>query len=613
MNVLGVFGATDVVHPAACLLRDGQLIAFAEEERFARVKQACGLFPSRSIAWCLREGGLSLSDVDTMAFPWDANVNWFRMPLSMARSFIGSRFSKAPEKRAPVPGRPSMGSAAISGLQTLLHLHPWNLQERLILALREAGFVRDAIPRLRFYRHHLCHAATAFYCSGFDEAAVLIFDGHGEERTVSIYHGEGRSLRDVRHVGLPHSLGWFYSAATEYLGWDANEGEVKLMGLAPYGGPEPAIRAFVEQFLQLTDEGIRIDPDCMFYGRRSYGRFFGDKLVERLGPPRSPDEEITQRHRDIAYAVQQRLEEAALHLARLALRETGSRNLCVAGGVALNCKMTGTLHRARIAERLFVQPLSYDAGGALGAAMLAAEEAGDDCRFTMNHVQVGPEYDDGAIEAVLRRNGLPYRHCTDIADEVAALIADGKVVGWFQGRMEAGPRALGGRSILADPRHAAMSDVVNDKVKFRERWRPFALSILAEHAADYLVDPVDSPFMVMAFEVIPERREQIAAALHAGDYTTRPHTVRRDVNPLFWNVIEAFRRRTGVPGVLNTSLNVKGEAIVCTPTDAVRCFYGTGMDALAIGTFLLEKPGAHGAGLDRVTTELLAVSHRQSS
>jgi carbamoyltransferase len=264
----------------------------------------------------------------------------------------------------------------------------------------------------------------------------------------------------------------------------------------------------VEEFLQLTPDGVRIDPDCIFYGRRSYGRFFGDKLVDRLGPPRAPHEELTQRHRDIAFAVQQRLEEAALHLARIALRDTGSRNLCVAGGVALNCKMTGALHRAGIAERLFVQPLSYDAGAALGAAMLEANDAGDDCRFTMEHLQYGPEYDDAAIEAVLRRNGLPYERSRDIADAAAALVAEGKVVGWFQGRMEAGPRALGGRSILADPRSAAMSDTVNDKVKFRERWRPFALSVLAERAADYLMNPVEAPFMVMAFEVIPERRAE---------------------------------------------------------------------------------------------------------
>ena len=593
MNVLGLFGATDVVHPSACLLRDGRLVAFAEEERFARVKQACGLFPAQAAAWCIREGKLNLADVDAMAFGWDANVNWLRMPLSMARSFVDSRLSgpRASRVSAPPPGRPGIGTAALAGLQTLLHLHPWNLHERVTLALRDGGFVRDPIPPLRFYKHHLCHAATAFYCSGFDDAAVLIFDGHGEERTASIYHGRGRSLRDVRHVGIPHSLGWFYASTTEYLGWDANEGEVKMMGLAPYGRPDPALRLFVEEFLQLTDDGVRIDPELIFYGRRSYGRFFGDKLVDRLGPPRAPHEEITQRHRDIAFAAQNRLEEAALHLARLALRETGSRNLCVAGGVALNCKMTGMLHRSGIADRLFVQPLSYDAGASLGAAMLAADAAGDDCRFTMDHVSYGPEFDDAAIETVLRRNGLPYERRDDIADAAAALIAKGKVVGWFQGRMEAGPRALGGRSILADPRNATMSDIVNDKVKFRERWRPFALSILAERAADYLVNPVDAPFMVMAFEVIPERRAEIAAALHSADYTTRPQTVRREVNPLFWDLIEGFRQRTGVPGVLNTSFNVKGEPIVCSPTDAVRCFYGTGMDALAIGSFLLRKPG----------------------
>jgi len=591
MNVLGVFGATDVVHPAACLLCDGRLVAFAEEERFARVKQANGLFPAQSMAWCLRQGGLSLGEVNALAFGWDANVNWARMPLSMAWSFASSRLTHGAGSKPPVaaPGRPALGSAALAGLQTLLHLHPWNLRERLILALRDGGFVRDPIPPVRFFQHHLCHAATAFYCSGLTEAAVLVFDGHGEERTVSIYHGTGRSLREVRHIGLPNSLGWFYSASTEYLGWDANEGEVKLMGLAPYGGPDPMLRAFFEEFLQLTPDGVRIDPECIFYGRRSYGRFFGDKMAVRLGPPRAPAEEITQRHRDIAFAVQQRLEEASLHLARLALRETGSRNLCVAGGVALNCKMTGVLHREGIADRLFVQPLSYDAGVALGAAMLAAEQAGDDCRFAMEHLQYGPDFDDAAIEAVLCRNGLRYRRSDDVADDAAALVAGGKVVGWFQGRMEAGPRALGGRSIIADPRAASMSDTVNDKVKFRERWRPFAVSILAEHAGEYLVKPIDSPFMVMAFEVVPGREGEIAAALHAGDRTTRPQTVRREVTPCFWTLIDGFYRRTGVPAVLNTSFNVKGEPIVCTPTDAVRCFYGTGMDALAIGSFLLEK------------------------
>jgi carbamoyltransferase len=591
MNVLGVFGATDVVHPAACLLRGGKLVAFAEEERFARVKQASGLFPARAMAWCLKEGGLSLGDVDTLAFGWDANVNWGRLPLSMARSFVTSRLTKsATRPAARVPGRPPLGSAALSGLQTLLHLHPWNLQERLILALRDGGFVRDRIPPIRFFQHHLCHAATAFYCSGMSEAAVLVFDGHGEERTVSIFRGEGRVLREVRHIGLPHSLGWFYSAATEYLGWDANEGEVKLMGLAPYGRPDPEIRTFMQEFLRLTPDGVRIDPDCIFYGRRSYGRFFGDKVAERLGPPRAPAEELTQRHRDVAFAVQERLEEAAIHLARLALKETGSRNLCVAGGVALNCKMTGALHRTGIADRLFVQPLSYDAGAALGAAMLAAEEAGDDTRFAMQHLQYGPAYDDAEIEKVLRRNGLSYSRPDDIADAAAALVAGGRVVGWFQGRMEAGPRALGGRSILADPRSPAMSDIVNDKVKFRERWRPFALSILAEKVGDYLVDPVDAPFMVLAFEVVPGRQEEIGAALHSGDWTTRPHAVRREVNPLFWSLVDRFYQRTGVPCVLNTSFNVKGEPIVCSPTDAIRCFYGTGMDALAIGRFLVEKP-----------------------
>ena len=370
------------------------------------------------------------------------------------------------------------------------------------------------------------------------------------------------------------------------------------MGLAPFGNPNPELEALVAEVLELTDDGYRIDADYLFYGRRSYGKFFSDALVARLGPPRGPNDPITDVHRDLARAVQSRLEQAGIHMAKRALRLTGSRNLCLAGGVALNCKMNGEINQAGVAENIFVQPISYDAGVALGAAQLVAMDNDEDCRFVMDHLYWGPGFTDEQIEATLRANRIAYRRADDVVAEAAAMVADGLIVGWFQGRMECGPRALGGRSILADPRDPDMKDTVNDRVKFREEWRPFALSIQEEHFAGYVEKPIASPFMILAFPVQEEHWDDIPSAMHWIDHSTRPQTVSRATNPLYWDVIEAFRQRTGVPGLLNTSFNVKGEPIVCSPLDALRCFYGTGMDALAIGSFIVEKapePGVDSA------------------
>ena len=589
MNILGLI-ANDKGQPSACLLQDGKLVAFAEEERFIRVKQAAGYFPSQALRFCLGRAGIGLDEVDAIAYGWDADRYRWRFPLFLARSFVRQKLTpRSAPKTAPVPGRPRLGSAVLSGLRSMLVFQPRTLRENIVLGLRNAGFVDGRIPPVVFIRHHRAHAASAFYCSGFDEAAILVFDGHGEENATSIYRGEGRNLELVEHINIPNSLGWFYSSFTEFLGWNPNEGETKLMGLAPFGKPNPEVEAVVDGVLELTDDGYVVHPDYLFYGRRSFGKFFSDALVARLGPPRGPNDPLTDRHRDIAWAVQNRLEQAGIHLARRALRLAGSRNLCLTGGVALNCKMNGEINRAGVAEQLFVQPVSHDAGVSLGAAQVLAMREGDDCRFHMDHLYWGPEYDDEQIEAALRLNQISYRRSDAVVEDTAELIAAGKIVGWFQGRMECGPRALGGRSILADPRVPDMKDRVNDRVKFREDWRPFALSILEEHFEDYVKKPTPSPFMILAFEVQEEKRDAIQSAMHWIDHTTRPQTVSKRTNPLYWDVIEAFRRRTGVAGLLNTSFNVKGEPIVCSPGDALRCFYGTGMDALVIGNFIVEK------------------------
>lgn len=593
LYILGLIFHEDFGHPAACLLRDGELIAFAEEERFVRVKQAKGYFPGESIRYCLREAGIGLGEVAHIAFGWDAKQYPWRYGAFLGRSFLQNRlFRKAQKVQDPsLKKRKSLGSAMISGFKDLLATHPKNLQQQIVFGLRAAGFTETQLPPITYIGHHEAHAATAYYCSGFEESAVLVYDGHGEADTISIWKGKGQSLKRVYRQQIPHSLGWFYSIFTEYLGWNPNEGEVKLMGLAPYGKENPQVTQLVNEVLELTPEGIQLNPDYMFFSSRSYGQFYSDLLVDKLGPPRGKHEPITQQHKDLAAAVQNRLEEAGMHLSKLALQKTGSPHLCLAGGVALNCKLNGRIQQAGFANQLFVQPLSYDAGVALGAAMVLSRRMGHDPRFEMRHLFYGPAYEPVEIEAFLLRSKVRFQQLEpeQIATTTAQLLAKGKIVGWFQGRMEAGARALGGRSILADPRRVKSADQVNAAVKFRENWRPFALSMLEEQADQFLQNACSAPFMVLAFPTLDETRNQVCGAMHQADLTTRPQTVSAEVQPLYHQMISAFHQLTGVPGVLNTSFNIKGEPIVCSPSDAIRCFYGTGMDAMLIGPYLVQK------------------------
>ena len=598
VNILGIIFHPDFGHPAACLLQDGRLVAWAEEERFVRVKQARGYFPGQAIRYCLTEAGLDLAEVDHLAFGWDARPYRWQYPWFLARNFLYHRLvHRGPQVRDPALRRQAKAGAAwADGLRDILSTLPAQVRQGVRFGLREAGFTHDRLPPLTFVPHHEAHAASAFFASGWESAAILVFDGHGEAFTITIWEGQGTQLRRRRSWRIPHSLGWFYSLFTEYLGWSPNEGEVKLMGLAPYGTPDPALEALVAEVLPLGPDGPRLEPAFGFYQPRSYGRFFSDLLVERLGPPRGPQAPLTDRHRALARAVQDRLEAACLWLAREALRLTGQDRLCLAGGVALNCKMNGRLHQAGIARQLFVQPVSHDAGVAYGAAQVLAVQQGDDPRHVLPHLAWGPAYSQAEVEAVLRRNQIPYRVSDQVAAEGAAMLAQGRIVGWFQGRMEVGPRALGQRSILADPRTAAMADAVNARVKFREAWRPFAMSILAEAADTYLEQAVPAPFMITAFEVPADRLPQLQGVIHRGDGTTRPQTVDRDLQPRFHALIQAFAAQTGIPAVLNTSFNIKGEPVVCTPEDAIRCFFGTGMDVLIIENCIVEKTGLSPAG-----------------
>jgi carbamoyltransferase len=434
---------------------------------------------------------------------------------------------------------------------------------------------------MRFVDHHFAHAISAYAYSGYDDATVVVMDGRGASEASSIWHGHGGRLDHVLTIPFPDSVGFFYSEFTEFLGFHRNSDEWKVMGLAPYGQPGVDLRPF-------------IDPEAAPYRVHSArligngaGTFSG--MTTLLGPPRVPESDLDGRHKNIAYAVQDACEMAMLSVVRMAIDRTHSRNLCLAGGVALNSKANGKILASGIVEKIFVQPAASDDGVALGAALAPYLDGGGSLPSKpMRHVYLGPSFDDESIESTLRTYKIRYARMSDPAVTAAELLSQGKILGWFQGRMEFGPRALGSRSILADPRDPEMNTKVNNAVKFREWWRPFAPSFKKEAAGDYLESATDSPFMILTAQVKPEKRNIIPSVTHV-DGSARPQTVEKEINPLYWRLIDEFGRRTGVPVVMNTSFNLRGEAIVYTPTDAVRTFFSSGMDALLIGSFLVEK------------------------
>ena len=582
MIILGMFalGTSNGCNPAACLLVDGKLVAMGEEERFLRYKGGWSCFPVKATKFCLDFAGVDLEDVDYIAFGWNGNLYPWRMTASLAAKW--ARYTRLGTAKADTD-RDAYANLFLCSAPHLRH--------QITDTLRAAGFM-GKMPAIEFIPHHFAHAASAYYCSGFDRSAILIIDGSGEVDSTSSFMGEGVEItpNPRLHYTIPDSLGWFYAGMTEYLGFKPYNDEGKIMGLAPYGRPDGEIAAKLDKIVLPAAGGYRVDPSYLMLGMHTYGKYFSDRMVELLGPPRSRESALEAVHENVAFEVQRKLEETATALVERLLDQLGVDRLCVAGGVCMNCKMNGVLlANPRVAE-MFVQPVSSDAGTALGAALALSARLGEDPRFLMEHAYWGPGYSDEAIRKVLDEYKLPYRKVDDIEREAARLLADGKIVGWFQGRMEMGARALGNRSILADPRRAEMKDKLNREVKHREAFRPFAPSMLDGAAADFLENAVRSPFMIKAFTVRPEKKDLIPAVVHV-DGTVRPQTVKKDVNPRYWKLIKEFEAITGIPVVLNTSFNVRGEPILCSPGDAVRCFYGTGMDVLAIGDYLLTKSG----------------------
>lgn len=574
---------------AASLLVGGRLVAAAQEERFTRVKHDSA-FPSESIRYCLREAGLNLDEIDYVVF--------YDKPLLKFERLIETYLHNAPRGRA-----------------SFLKAIPVWLKEKLFLKriIRQslAEISASAKPKLLFNEHHQSHAASAFFPSPFDKAAVLCLDGVGEWATSSVWLGEGRKLTPLWQINFPHSLGLLYSAFTYYTGFKVNSGEYKLMGLAPYG--QPLYTDLIRRIIDIKDDGTyRLDMRYFDFAtdlKMTSARF--DELFG--GPPRQPESPLTQREMDLAASVQKITEEIVLKIARTVKRETGAENLCLAGGVALNCVANGLLRREKIFESIWVQPAAGDAGGALGAAYSAWHEYLENPREAtspgdqMQGAFLGPAFPDEAAAGELKKAGAVFRSFEEgeLYPLVARLLAEGNVVGWVQGRMEFGPRALGARSILGDPRNPAMQETMNLKIKFRESFRPFAPAVKKEKVEDYFEFSGDAPYMQFTAPVKASQRKAVAAeaqglarlkqarstipAVTHLDYSARLQTVDQARNPRLHRLLSEFEKQTGCPVLVNTSFNVRGEPIVCTPGDAYRCFLHTEMDYLVVGNLVLKR------------------------
>ena len=581
---------------AACLLKNGEIIAAVQEERFTRKKHDAG-FPRYAIEFCLKEAQVSAEQID--------NVVFYEKPFVKFERLLETYLAFAPK-----------------GFKSFAKAMPLWIKDKLFqksILVRELKLsLGDEVnwhERLLFSEHHLSHAASAFYPSPFESAAVLTMDGVGEWTTTSVAVGDGKDLKVVKEIHFPHSLGLLYSAFTYYTGFKVNSGEYKVMGLAPYGEPKYADR-IKENIITIAEDGsFQLD---MSYFDYATGLTMTNKKFDLLfgGPPRKPETELTQREMDLAASVQKVTEEIVVQLAKGIAKETGERNLCLAGGVALNCVANGILLRERVFDEIWIQPAAGDAGGALGAALSVwhLRNCGDrNVSLTgdaMKGAYLGPEFSGKEIEAELNACGAVYQKLTDeaLVDKVAASLVGQKAIGWMQGRMEFGPRALGGRSILADPRSALMQKQLNLKVKYRESFRPFAPSVLREDVGEWFEYYADSPYMLLVADLQNNKRRTITAeeealfgvkkldtprssvpAITHIDFSARIQTVHVDTNPRYHAVITAFKKITGCSLVVNTSFNVRGEPIVCSPTDAFNCFMGTELDVLAIGNYFLIK------------------------
>jgi carbamoyltransferase len=586
MNILGI--SCFYHDSAACLVRDGEIVGAAQEERFSRKKNDAD-FPSRAVAWCLQEGRIGPGDLDHVVF--------YDKPLIKLERILETTLTYAP-----------------SGIRQFLQAMPVWLKQKLWIP----EMIKDYLGypgKVLCCSHHESHAASAFYPSPFKEAAFLTIDGVGEWETSTFGVGRDRHLDLQYHLRFPHSLGLLYSAFTGYIGFKVNSGEYKVMGLAPYGEPRYA-GLILDRLLDIKEDGsFKMNMEYFGFcdGLSMTNRKFEDLFQ---GAPRRPETAITQKEMDLAASIQKVTEEIMLKMVRHVHKTTGQKNLCLAGGVALNCVGNGRILREGPFENIWIQPASGDAGGALGAALLiwhkylGHERTADGVADSQQASLIGPGFSDGEIEDFLKKKNIPFKklEASELPKFVAALIEEGSVIGWFQGRLEFGPRALGSRSILGDARNRDMQKKLNLKIKYRESFRPFAPTVLKEEARRWFALDRESPYMLLVAPVKEDKRLDVRAALHAAkgfdklnmalsvipavthvDFSARVQTIAREDNPLYYDMIHEFFKRTGCPMVINTSFNVRGEPLVCTPQDAFDCFMRTEMDYVVMGRYLLDK------------------------
>ena len=565
-----IIGLTTLGDSAATLIKDGEIVAAAEEERFSRRKHHSG-FPYNAMQYCLDEAGIKISDVAHIGLYWKPWVLRHKAFQALKAGTISRDMFRARVDR----GVSQVGENYLGMLR-----HPHRIRKHFGLS----GF------KFHFLEHHKCHAASAFFVSGFDESAIMTWDGTGEDTTTLFCSGADRQIRALKRIKLPHSLGQFYSAVTNYLGFDMFEGdEWKVMGLAAYGKPE-YYDFFAKRVLSINGHhDFRLDIRVLDHHLAKYYQF-SDALTKALGPARAKDEELVEKHWNVAASAQKVLEDTALHLLLGLYEQTGLENLCMAGGVAFNSVLNGRIMSETAFKRFFIQPAAGDAGCSLGAALLIWHSLLKQPRkFRMEHAYYGPSFTSEECASALRAAGLRFETLADeqMLPRVAGMLAEGAIIGWFQGRMEFGPRALGNRSFLADPRRSDMRELLNRKVKLREWFRPLAPSMLKEAAEQLFGRPHYDPFMITVLDVLEEKRGNIPAVVHV-DGSARPQTVTREVNPRYWQLIHEFEKLTGVPLLLNTSFNVQ-EPIVLSPSDAIKTFNRASFDALVLENHMVVR------------------------
>ncbi|MDW7760217.1 MAG: carbamoyltransferase [Acidobacteriota bacterium] len=568
MYVLGI--SAYLADSSAALVKDGVLVGAIEEEKLVRKKHT-GEFPRRAIEFLLTEEGVTFEDIDHVAFFFKPlPALWHRIPLILRHlpgslDFLGSHGSE------------------------------WMQMLRIQSFLRRTFNAERAKFKFHNVSHHVCHAASSFFLSPFDSSAVITVDGAGEWENTAFWHAQGTRITRLHRECFPNSLGYLYAAVTQHLGFRPNSGEGKVMGLSSYGDPR-TYEAEFEKILSYNDNGrYHIDLTYFDYHRnaasiRNSKRWVSRKFIDRFGAMREPESQIEKRHEDIAAALQSAFNKVFVHMVNALHRMTGESNLCMAGGVILNSVANGYAFRRSPFRDVFIQPAAGDGGTSVGAALAVYYRYNALRRESPSpYIFTGPEFQKAEMAAAIEKKGLAYRE-VPAASTAARLVAEGKIVGWFQGKLEFGPRALGNRSILADPRQADMKDIINARVKFREPFRPFAPTILEERLGDYFDYAYPTPVMLLVYDVLPDKRAVIPAVTHV-DGSGRVQTVSKKENPLYYDLIREFEKITGVPVVLNTSFNVRGDPIVCTPEDALECFLNSGMDHLIMADYLVSKNG----------------------